>query len=143
LALNHKPVRSVHSINLITNPENWVYVSPSSIEPVGDEGILKLKAVLESWQNYVPAFPRGVDNIKVDYEYGYADMPADVSRAVAMLTASQALVMIGTRSGGGSLSVQGYSKNYGQRGKYTEYRDELEKWAYAILRNYVTGMMGQ
>jgi hypothetical protein len=143
LFVDHRPIRKVHAINLITNPENWVYVSPSSIEPIPEEGILKLKAVLESWQNYVPAFPRGTDNIKIDYEYGYDEIPPEVCRAVAMLTAAQALVMIGSRSGGGSLSVQGYTKNYGQRGKYTDYINELERWGDGILRNYVMGMSGQ
>jgi hypothetical protein len=143
LFVDRRPIVRVHAINLITNPQNWVYVSPSSIEPIPEEGILKLKAVLESWQNYVPAFPRGVDNIKIDYEYGYADVPAEVCRAVAQLTAAQALAMVGSRSGGGSLSVQGYTKNYGERGKYTDYINELERWADSILRSYVMGLSGQ
>lgn len=142
LILNHRPIRQVYAINLITNPENWVYVSPSSVLPIEEEGILKLKAVLESWQNYVPAFPRGTNNIRVDYEYGLDDIPCEVKRAIAMLTASQALAMIGARSGGGGISVQGYSKNYGDRGKYTDYRNELERWADSLLRPFVMGILG-
>jgi hypothetical protein len=142
LILNRRPIVEVHAINLITNPENWVYVSPGSVDPIAEEGILKLKVLLESWQNYVPAFPRGTDNIKVDYTYGYDGIPCDICRAVNMLVASHALAQIGARSGGGSLSVQGYSKNYGSRGKYTDYRNELERYAHAILRRYVMGLIG-
>jgi hypothetical protein len=142
LILNQRPIRQIHAINLITNPDNWVYVSPSSVEPLQEEGILKLKAVLESWQNYVPAFPRGTDNIKVDYEYGYDDVPCEVKYAVSMLVASFALGTIGNRDGGTGISVQGFSKSYGQRGKYTAVRDELERWADSILRSYVMGMVG-
>lgn len=143
LILNNRPIVEVHAINLITNPENWVYVSPSSVQPIAEEGLLKLKAVLESWQNYVPAFPRGTNNIRVDYTYGLDEVPCDVTRAVAMLTASQALAMMGARGGGGSLGVQGFNKNYGDRGKYTDYRNELERWADSLLRGYVMGVMGQ
>jgi hypothetical protein len=142
LILNRKPVIEVFSINLITNPQNWIFVSPSSVEPLAEEGILKIRAVLESWQNYVPAFPRGKDNIKVDYTYGYADVPDDIKRAVCMLTASFALGMIGSRTGGGSVGVQGYNRSYGARGKYHDARQELDKWAHAILRRYATGMAG-
>lgn len=142
LILNRRPIVKLHAINLITNPENWVYVSPSSVDPIAEEGILKLKAVLETWQNYVPAFPRGTDNIKVDYEYGYDQVPADICRAICMLTASQALALVGARAGGGSLGVQGFNKNYGDRGKWTDIRNELEGWAHALLRPYVMGMIG-
>lgn len=142
LILSRKPIVEVHSINLITNPANWVFVSPSSVEPIKEEGLLKLKAVLEAWQNYVPAFPRGTRNIKVDYTFGFADVPNEICHAINMLTASQALAQIGARGGGGSLSVQGYSKGYGERGKYTDMRNELETWANAILRRYVMSMVG-
>jgi len=143
LPLNGRPILEVHSINLVTNPANWVYVSPSSVERVAEEGLLKLKAVLESWQNYVPAFPRGKDNIKVDYTYGFAEAPADLVRAVCMLTASFALGMLGARTGGGSLGVQGFNRSYGERGKYHDARQELDRWSHALVRRYVTGMVGQ
>lgn len=143
IMLNRRPIVDIFSINLITNPQNWVYVSPSSIEPVREEGILKLRAVLESWQNYVPAFPRGKDNIKIDYSYGYAQAPDDIMRAVCMLTASFALGMLGSRTGGGSLGVQGFNRSYGSRGKYHDARQELDRWAHSILRKYMTSMVGQ
>jgi len=142
LILNRRPIIDVYSVNLVTNPQNWIYVSPNSLEQIKEEGILKLRAVLETWQNYVPAFPRGKDNIKIDYEYGYAQAPDDLARAVVMLTASFALGFIGSRTGGGSLNVQGYGRNYGARGKFTDVRSDLDKYAYSICKKYVSGMIG-
>jgi hypothetical protein len=143
LFLDHRPIRRVYSISMVSTPPEWVRITPESVEPIPEEGILKARSTWESWRPYSSAFPRGTDNIKVDYEYGYDDVPPEVCRAVAMLTAGQALFMVGSRSGGGSLSVQGYSKSYGARGKYTDYINELERWADGLLRGYVMGMVGQ
>jgi hypothetical protein len=143
LFLDHRPIRRVHSISMVSTPPEWERVAPSSVETIPEEGILKTRFTWESSQAYSSAFPRGTDNIKIDYEYGYDNVPPAVCRSVAMLTAAQALVMIGSRSGGGSLSVQGYSKNYGARGKYTDYINELERWADGLLRGYAMGMVGQ
>lgn len=142
LILDRKPIIEVLSINLITNPSNWVFVSPTSVEPVAEEGILKLKTVLETWQPFTPAFPRGKDNIKVDYRYGFAECPPDLEEAVNYMVASLALGFLGARTGGGSLSTQGYSRNFGERGKYTDVRNDLDRMAYALLRRYFTGMTG-
>lgn len=142
LILNRRPITQIHSINLVTNPSNWVYVSPTSVEVVATEGILKLKAVLESWQSYVPAFPRGKDNIKVDYSYGFASAPVDLVRAVNNLVASYALGQMGARTGGGSVGGLGLSRTYGPRGKYGDIRVELERWAAVAIRRYVAGLIG-
>lgn len=142
LFLDRRPVLEVHSIDLVTNPSNWVYVSPTSVDVIGDQGILKLRTVLESWQPYVPAFPRGKLNVKVDYSYGFADVPCDLARAVNLLVASRALGHIGARTGGGSPSVPGIGRNYGPRGKYGDVRIDLERYAAAAVRRYVVGVQG-
>jgi hypothetical protein len=142
LILDRRPIVEVHSINLITNPSNWVFVSPTSVEAVSEEGILKLKTVLETWQPFTPAFPRGKDNIKVDYSYGFATCPPDVEEAVNFMVASLALGFLGARTGGGSLSTSGYSRSFGPRGKYTDVRNDLDRSAYVLLKQYFTGMVG-
>lgn len=138
--LSRRPVTQVHSINLVTNPSNWVYVAPSSVEVIGDEGILKLRTVLEAWTSYVPAFPRGKDNLKIDYSYGYGTAPDDLTGAVNCLLAVEVLNHVGARTGGGSVNVPGMGRNYGPRGKYTDRIVQLERWAYASIRRYATGM---
>lgn len=140
--LSRRPVLEVHSINLVTNPSNWVYVSPTSVEVVGEEGILKLRTVLEAWTSYVPAFPRGKYNIKVDYTYGFAAAPDELCRAANNLVASLALGHVGARTGGGSVNVPGIGRSYGPRGKYGDVRTELERWAYAAMRGYMSGSKG-
>lgn len=142
LFLDRRPIVELHSINLVTNPANWVYVSPNSVDVIAEEGVLKLKAVLEAWQAYVPAFPRGKMNVKVEYTYGYAEAPCDLVDAVNGLVASLALGHLGARTGGGSVSVPGMSRNYGPRGKYGDVRIELERWAVAAIRRYMTGVSG-
>jgi hypothetical protein len=112
------------------------------VEVVGDEGILKLRTVLEAWTSYVPAFPRGKDNIKVDYSYGFGTAPDDLIRACNNLVAAYTLGHVGARTGGGSVSVPGISRSYGSRGKYGDVRIELERWAYAAMRKYMTGTTG-
>lgn len=86
------------------------------------------------------SFPKGEKNIRIKYTYG-GEMKPDVKRACVMLIASVALGFIGSSTGGGSLNVQGYGRNYGTRGKYNDIRSDFERWAYAILRRYQTGMV--
>lgn len=86
------------------------------------------------------SFPKGEKNIRVKYTYG-GEMKSDVKRACVMLIASVALGFIGSSTGGGSLNVQGYGRNYGARGKYNDIRSDFERWAYTILRRYQTGMV--
>lgn len=77
--------------------------------------------------------------VKVRYKYG-GEFP-DVKRACVLLTASFVLGFIGSATGGGSLNVQGYGRNYGARGKYHDVRQELDRNAYQLLQKYVVGMV--
>ena len=77
--------------------------------------------------------------VKVRYTYG--GQFADVHRACVLLTASFVLGFIGSSTGGGSLNVQGYGRNYGARGKYHDIRQELDRNAYQILQKYVVGIV--
>lgn len=77
--------------------------------------------------------------VKVRYTYG--GQYADVHRACVLLTASFVLGFIGSSTGGGSLNVQGYGRNYGARGKYHDIRQELDRNAYQLLQKYVVGIV--
>ena len=77
--------------------------------------------------------------VKVRYTYGGEF--ADVHRACVLLTASFVLGFIGSSTGGGSLNVQGYGRNYGARGKYHDIRQELDRNAYQLLQKYVVGIV--
>lgn len=77
--------------------------------------------------------------VKVRYTYG--GNYADVHRACVLLTASFVLGFIGSSTGGGSLNVQGYGRNYGARGKYHDVRQEFDRNAYQILQKYVVGIL--
>jgi hypothetical protein len=140
--LSRRPVLQVHSVTLVTNPSNWIYVSPTAMEVIVDEGIIKLRTVLEAWTSYVPAFPRGKDNIKIDYSYGYAVVPDDIKDCVIKLVASYALGFIGSRTGGGNVNVPGIGRSYGTRGKFGDIRLEMERYAASVLRKYATGTKG-
>lgn len=77
--------------------------------------------------------------VKVKYTYG--GQFADVHRACVLLTASFVLGFIGSSTGGGSLNVQGYGRNYGARGKYHDVRQEFDRNAYQLLQKYVVGIV--
>lgn len=77
--------------------------------------------------------------VKVKYTYGGEF--ADVHRACVLLTASFILGFIGSSTGGGSLNVQGYGRNYGARGKYNDIRQEFDRNAYQLLQKYVVGIV--
>lgn len=77
--------------------------------------------------------------VKVRYTYGGEF--ADVHRACVLLTASFVLGFIGSSTGGGSLNVQGYGRNYGARGKYNDIRQEFDRNAYQLLQKYVVGIV--
>lgn len=79
------------------------------------------------------------EHVKVKYTYGGEF--ADVHRACVLLTASFILGFIGSSTGGGSLNVQGYGRNYGARGKYHDIRQELDRNAYQLLQKYVVGIV--
>lgn len=140
LILNRRPVNSITSIILVGGLTE-LNVS-GSFELISAEGMVKAK------NNYYegiygPYFQKGTKNYKVTYQYGYADYPADVARAIMQLVSAKALNLIGARTGGGALSVQAFSRNYGSHGKYTDIRKELVSSAYyTLVRKYGTGVVG-
>lgn len=143
LVLSRKPVASLDSLEYVTYADDDTTSLAESVELVPDEGILISRAGVIETQD--PAiFPKGRYNIKVKYTVGYAadEVPCDLAEAISMMVASQVLVSIGARTGGGSLTVRDHGRQYGARGKYTDAINQLDKDAYAILTNYFSHVVG-
>lgn len=143
LILDRKPIVSLDEIELVQGGGGDWNIDVTSIEVVKREGILKATANMLSSGTYLtPLFPRGKYNIKVVYTYGFSSMPDDVAEAITYLMAEVALTQVANRTGGGALTVQGYSRNYGERGRYDNIRSELAAWAMSLLSPYFVGTVG-
>lgn len=141
LILNRKPVIAVTEIRYVLGSNNISILNLGNIEVVQSEGILKAKRNYEE-SFYLPVFAKGDYNIKVTYTYGYATCPDDIKEAIIYLCAEQALGFIGARTGGGSITMQSYGRNFGERGKYQDIRNDLSRQAHAILSPYMTSVIG-
>jgi len=138
LILNRRPVNSITSIRVINSLGGDIQ---GQIDLIGEEGIIKVSNNY-SEGIYNPLFQKGDKNIVVVYKYGTTDYPARVTRAIKCLVAAKMLNMIGARTGGGALSAQAWSRNFGSHGKYTDIRKELTATAYSLLRKYMTSVVG-
>jgi len=139
LVLRHRPIVELIAINYTNVPSNQFYISPLAIQQIPDEGILKARANFNE-ANYVPIFARGVKNLRVTYSYGMTDYPADIKHAIKCFVAEKMLGHIANRTGGGTISIQAFSRNYGSRGKFSDIRNELARDGHAIMRKYMTGV---
>jgi hypothetical protein len=129
LFLNNYPIIAIKSLNAA---EGALFTDTlAGLEIRKDAGVLVTNG----------RFVKGDHNIVVEYTYGYAETPADIKRAVALITASLTLGFIAAKTGGGSsVSTQGYSRSFGNRGKFTEIRNDFDRWAYALLQPYYSGV---
>lgn len=137
LILRKRPIVALLNVHYTNVDSNLYYLTPSALQVIAEEGILKAKANFNE-STYIPIFYRGTKNVCVEYTYGYATMPTDVKEAVCCLCAEQALLHVGSKTGGGDASGQGYSRSFGQSGKWTHARKQLAREAYAILKKYMT-----
>ena len=139
LILNRRPVVSITTIRDVS-AITQVNLS-GAVELIENEGIIKARS---SYSEGVlgPVFRKGDKNIVITYVYGFDDYPDRVKRAIKNMVAAKILVTIGTRTGGGDLSVQAHGRAYGTHGKYTDIRKELVHSAYGLLRKYITGVTG-
>lgn len=130
------------SVKYVLGGDNQRVLNLANLEFIAQEGILKAKRnAVETW--IMPVFPKGDRNMLVTYTAGYDDisMPADIKESIIYRTASMILTFISSRSGGGDITIEGYSKSYGSRGKYGQIRDEIDRMSENILRKYITGVV--
>ncbi len=139
LMLNKRPVNSITSIIMVGSLTETDLTGATEL--IGAEGILKVKDNYSEgiWE---PIFRRGIKNVKVTFKYGTDDYPVNVASAIKNLVAAKMLNHVGARTGGGALTVQAFSRNYGPHGKWTDYRKELVRTGYALLKPWMTGVVG-
>lgn len=145
LMLNRRPIVELKNITYTTLPTEYETGNLlSSVEAIKEEGILKARFLFNEG-GYNNIFRRGLNNIKVTYTYGFSDLATqapDIKEAILAMTAKAILIHIGSRTGGGSLSGSNWSRQFGDRGKFTDIINELDLAAYSVLRKYVTGVVG-
>lgn len=141
LILNRRPIVAVTEIKYVLGNNNLTILNLNNIEVINNQGILKAKRNYEE-SYYLPVFAKGDSNLKVTYTYGFADCPDDLKEAIIYLLAEQSLGFIGSRTGGGSVSMQGYSRTFGSRGKYSDERNDLARQAQSIMSKYITRVVG-
>ena len=139
LVLRRRPIVDLLQVSYTNVVANQYFISPLSIQIINEEGILKAKANFNE-ANYTPVFARGERNLRVTYTYGGTDYPVDVARMIVLACADRVLAHIGSRTGGGALSVQSYSRQYGSRGKYTDIRNDIARELMSILKPRLTGV---
>jgi len=134
LILHRRHIAELVKVEYIRHPgiANVLY---QEVELDGQKGIIFL-----TYEGAV--FPRGDRNISVTYSYGFSDPPADIKAAIEMMAGAKVLNFIGARTGGGSVSVQAHSRNFGPGGKYHDVIGPMFKSAYDLLRKYKTGVVG-
>lgn len=143
LTLNHAPIISLDSIELIGPTYSEIMYTLANFLVIYEQGILKWRIGQD--RSFLPIssnFPRGIKNIKVVYTAGYADLPVDMAEAIILMAAEKVLAMVADQTGGGALSVQSWSRTWGDKGMYTNIRQKLAMEAYSIIRRYVTGVIG-
>ena len=142
LMLNRKNIVALTAIRLVSGNDIDTVINVASLVVLPREGILKVRSGLSEYYNY-RIFPKGNLNIQVTYTYGYTDPPKDIANAIKKLAAILVLDNIEGRTGGGQLSAQGYNRNFGNMGKYTNIRKRFNQQAMAVLRRYSTSVVGQ
>lgn len=142
LILNRRPVREITNITYTNIPaETQTGNLLESIELIQEEGILKSRVNFNEG-SFDPVFANGKDNIKVRYIYGYSDTPDDLCEAVLLMTSTRVLNHIGSRTGGGRISQNSYSRDFGPRGKYTDVMNQMDADAFSIIRKYTSAVVG-
>lgn len=140
LLLNRRNINSIVRIELVSGTDIDATINLSSIQLIPEEGTLKVKSGINQYYNY-RVFPKGEKNIKVIYKIG-GTLPDDIKETIIYLTNIKMLAYIEGRTGGGDINTQGWSRNHGNMGKYTNIRNTLNQDAMAILRRYSTGIVG-
>ena len=138
MILRRRPIVQLLQISYTNVDTNLYYLTPTAIQVIAEEGILKAKANFNE-SSYIPVFYRGDRNLRITYQYGYANCPGDVAEAIKCLTADVVLAHVANKTGGGNQGLPGISRDYGDAGKYTHIRRDLALTANALIRKYMTG----
>lgn len=142
LFVGRRDIKSLIAIKYVLGGDNQRVLNLANVELLADEGIIKAKRnAVETW--IMPVFPKGEKNLLIIFTVGYADtdMPIEIKEAISLFTADMVLMQIEGRFGGGDVSAEGFSKGYGNRGKYTNIRNDLIRLAHFNLNRYRTSVV--
>lgn len=140
LILNRRNVTEVTQVEFVQGEEYTSRIDNTSYVLIGGGMLRSLMGFTQGMYIY-KLWPKGKKNIKVTYKYGGV-IENDVKQAIKKLTCVAMLENIEGRTGGGALTVQSFSRNYGNTGKYHNIRMQLGRKAMALLRKYMTGVVG-
>ncbi len=137
LVLRRRPVVAIVSISYTDVAPDQPPLSAAAVTLLAAEGMVRARVVDGQ---YCHTFRRGTKNLRVRYQVGYTDPPPKLRDAIKCLVAEEALGQIADQTGGGNLTVQSFGRQYGNRGKYTNIRNQLARRALASLRSEMTGV---
>jgi|WetSurMetagenome_2_1015567.scaffolds.fasta_scaffold31518_6 hypothetical protein len=140
LFLNRRNIIQLISVAIVRGADFLSFINIDAIDTIASEGLLKARTRVSEGV-YFSIFPKGEDNLKVTYTYGNA-LDAQLVKAVKYLTAVCVLDNLEGRTGGGNLSTEGWSRDYGNMGKYSNVRKRLANRAEWIMNQYRTGIVG-
>ena len=144
LILDRRPIIDLVSIQIVPLLGATFILGLDSFINIADEGIVRIKSTLSGSYSVFAYFPRG-ENVEVSYTYGWASisaLPTDLRQALIDMTSVHVLRHLAGQTGGGNLSVQGFSRDYGLKGKYTDMRTSLSNSALAVLKKYSSTVIG-
>lgn len=143
LILDNKLAYNIKEIKIIGLDQIYGAIPVNNVSIVAGTGILKITSNISEGYGYA-YFPSGNKNIQITYDSGFeSDIPDDLNECIIYLTCVEMLKQIAGRTGGGNLSVQGFSRQYGAGGKYSDPRKEYKSDGYEIIRKYASsGVVG-
>ena len=141
LPLDRINIISLDAIAYVNAPDINSSISITSILLIKDQGILRSRTNFTE-TNTNPIFWRGKNNIQVTYTAGFVTINQDIKDGILYLTTERVLGQAGGKTGGGSLSIKSFNRNYGKRGKYSDRRNELARDGLALIKPFMTGMVG-
>jgi hypothetical protein len=144
LFLNIKNVISLDSVEYVIGGDVISDLSLTQFVLDGPEGIIKAIRTDLVTSSANPVFRKGRKNIKITFTVGFEadEIPESLTEGILYLTAEKVLSQIEGRGGGGDVSLQGFSKSYGNRGKYTHIRNELARMGIALINDYFNAVVG-
>lgn len=143
LMLRRRFISSVDSLQLVNGGDFSANLNVGALEIISREGILKSRRNFD--ESAGPAyFPRGNDNIKISYT---VSVPSDIQdalcHAVKCFLAEKALGSIASRTGGGDLSIQSFSRQFGRRGRWSHIRNDYAREGMASIKDFFLHDSGQ
>jgi hypothetical protein len=140
LIMNRKNIVSLTSIEFVRGGDVYSRIDIGSVDVISEKGILKAKVGIPEFYDYT-IFPKGNNNIKIKYNVGGA-LTNEVRKAIIKLCCIVILNNIEGRTGGGDLTVQGFSRSHGKAGRYHNIRSRLHAEAMYVISRKASSVVG-